>query len=97
MRFLGITHVYVGVALGNSKPRLDVAAMRRDSRHYRLVYSEQGVYVFEVIYQSEGVTGEPTHAVRVRRDPTPPDRRLCLSECFCRWSAGGLLRLPTFG
>ena len=97
MRFLGITHVYVGVALGNSKPRLDVAAMRRDSRHYRLVYSEQGVYVFEVIYQVEGITGEPAHAVRARCDPTPPDRRFCLSEFFCRWPACGLLRLPTLG
>ncbi|HKP51560.1 MAG TPA: hypothetical protein VJ183_02800 [Chloroflexia bacterium] len=50
MQRLGITHVYSGTAGGASKQRLDVAAMRRDSCHYNLLYSASGVYVFQVIY-----------------------------------------------
>jgi len=50
MRGLGVTHVYVGAQGGASKPRLDVVALRRDTDHYKLVYFEEGVYIFEVVY-----------------------------------------------
>jgi hypothetical protein len=50
MKQMGITHVYSGVSGGVSKPRLDILRMRRDSDHYRLVYFQDGVYVFEVRY-----------------------------------------------
>jgi hypothetical protein len=50
MKQMGITHVYSGVRGGVSNPRLDIVAMRRDSDHYRLVYFQDGVYVFEVHY-----------------------------------------------
>ena len=50
MRKLGVTHVYSGARAGKSNPRLDIEAMQRDTAHYRLLYSEGGVYVFEVIY-----------------------------------------------
>jgi hypothetical protein len=53
MQELGITHVYSGTPGGASKLRLDLAAMRGDSCHYRLVYPpERGVYIFEVSYTS---------------------------------------------
>jgi hypothetical protein len=52
MREMGITHVYSGTAGGASRPRLNVAAMRRDNCHYRLIRPpEEGVYVFQVNYQ----------------------------------------------
>ncbi len=50
MRGLGVTHVYVGAQAGASKPRLDVLALRRDTDHYKLLYFEEGVYIFEVVY-----------------------------------------------
>lgn len=50
MRDMGITHIYSGADGGASSPRLDVAALRRDSQHFNLVYSRDGVYVFEVRY-----------------------------------------------
>jgi hypothetical protein len=50
MRVMGITHIYSGADGGASSPRLDVAALRRDSQHFNLVYSRDGVYVFEVRY-----------------------------------------------
>jgi hypothetical protein len=50
MRQLGVTHVYVGAYGGRSKPRLDVLAMRKDTQHYNLLYNQDGVYIFEMIY-----------------------------------------------
>jgi hypothetical protein len=50
MRELGVTHVYSGARAGKSKPRLDIESMQRDTAHYRLLYFEGGVYLFEVIY-----------------------------------------------
>ncbi|HVF99242.1 MAG TPA: hypothetical protein VND68_05350, partial [Chloroflexia bacterium] len=50
MRKLDVTHVYSGARAGKSNPRLDIGVMQRDTAHYRLLYSEGGVYVFEVIY-----------------------------------------------
>jgi hypothetical protein len=50
MRQLGVTHVYVGAFGGASKPRLDVPTMRKDTKHYKLLYNQDGVYIFEVIY-----------------------------------------------
>lgn len=50
MQQLGITYVYSGAAEGKSAPRLDIAIMRKDSRHYKLVYFDSGVYVFQVMY-----------------------------------------------
>jgi len=48
---MGITHVFSGTAGGASRPRLDIAAMRRDACHYKLVYPPtNGIYIFEVSY-----------------------------------------------
>ena len=49
MQQLGINYVYSGTTGGASKPRLDVAAMRKDGCHYNLVYPPQdGVYIFAI-------------------------------------------------
>jgi hypothetical protein len=50
MQKLGISHVYSSAKIGNSHPRLDVEALRRDTDHYHLVYFKDGVYVFEIAY-----------------------------------------------
>ena len=51
MRKMGITHVYSGTPGGASQPRLDVASMRRDSCHYKLIRPpEDGIYIFEINY-----------------------------------------------
>ncbi len=50
MRSLGITYVYSGAQEGRSKSRLNVEAMRADSAHYELVYFDNGVYIFRVLY-----------------------------------------------
>ncbi|HYP39942.1 MAG TPA: DUF6541 family protein [Chloroflexia bacterium] len=50
MRKLGVTHVYSGAKAGKSNPRLDIESMQRDTAHYRLLYFEGGVYIFEVVY-----------------------------------------------
>jgi hypothetical protein len=50
MQKLGITHVYSSAKIGDSVPRLDIEALRRDTDHYRLVYFKDGVYIFEVVY-----------------------------------------------
>ncbi len=50
MRQLDITHIYSGAYGGASRPRFDLATLRRATDHYRLVYSKDGVYVFEVRY-----------------------------------------------
>jgi hypothetical protein len=50
MEKLGITHVYSSVKAGNSHPRLDVEALRRDTDHYHLLYFKDGVYIFEISY-----------------------------------------------
>jgi hypothetical protein len=47
---LGITHVYSSPKIGNSHPRLNVEALRRDTDHYHLVYFKDGVYIFEIAY-----------------------------------------------
>jgi hypothetical protein len=53
MREMGITHVFSGTAGGASRPRLDIAAMRRDSCHFKLLYPPtNGVYIFEVSYSA---------------------------------------------
>jgi hypothetical protein len=55
MKALGVTHVYSGAFGGRSVPRLNVAAMRADPCHYRLVYPPAGgVYIFEVNYSGQG-------------------------------------------
>ncbi len=48
MQKLGITHVYSSAKIGNSVPRLDIEALRRDTDHYHLIYFKNGVYIFEV-------------------------------------------------
>ena len=50
MRSLGITYVYSGAQEGRSKSRLNVEAMRADPENYELVYFENGVYIFRVLY-----------------------------------------------
>jgi hypothetical protein len=55
MQKLGITHVYSGTPSttpgGASKPRLDVAAMSKDTCHYKSLYPPgSDVYVFQVVY-----------------------------------------------
>jgi len=51
MQQLGITHVYSGTPGGASKPRLDVAAMRADTCHYKLLYHpDSSLYIFQVMY-----------------------------------------------
>src|SRR5207253_11005875 len=51
MQQLGVTHVYAGTPGGASKPRLNLAAMRKDDCHYKLIYPpDNGVYIFEVNY-----------------------------------------------
>lgn len=50
MRELGVTHVYSGARAGKSNPRLDIESMQRDTAHYRLLYFQGGVYIFELLY-----------------------------------------------
>ncbi|HUP27458.1 MAG TPA: DUF6541 family protein [Chloroflexia bacterium] len=50
MKEYGVTHVYSGTKEGHSTPRLDLQAMRKDARHYRQVYAQDGVVIFEVTY-----------------------------------------------
>ncbi len=50
MNALGISYVYSGAGGGASQPRLDLTTMRRDVRHYKLVYFSEGVYIFAISY-----------------------------------------------
>jgi hypothetical protein len=47
-RKLGNEYADVGAQGGLSKPRLDVDAMKSDSAHFTLLYSQNGVYLFEL-------------------------------------------------
>ncbi len=53
MKQQGITHVYSGAREGHSTPRLEIAAMRSDSGHFRPTYNQNGVFIFEVNYQGD--------------------------------------------
>jgi len=52
MKKLGITHIYSGTAEGTaSKPRFDLAALRRENCRFKLLYTAPGgVYVFQIQY-----------------------------------------------
>ena len=50
MQQRGITHIYSGAPEGHSTPRLDINAMQKDTQHFRLVYDQEGVLIFEVAY-----------------------------------------------
>ncbi|MEO6457835.1 MAG: DUF6541 family protein [Chloroflexia bacterium] len=50
MQQKGITHIYSGAPEGHSTPRLDINTIRKDTQHFRLVYDQEGVLIFEVGY-----------------------------------------------